>query len=607
MQTEGKKAPSYLGYVMTRWQQELEPVLKDATLQQEQELEVLWERTLQWLKGERGLERDSLRKPITQIRALIKALPLTESNTWRDSRSGRKEHIALHVFNLPEQEWERMNARTQLTVQERLENQQLLERPDAIVNQALVLIQSDDWAELVVALALCTGRRLAELMKTCTFTEKTAYSVWFTGQVKGRGREDEAFEVPTLVRAFLIVEALQRLRRLIDCTDLDVEQVSQKYNQAVNKVVNHYFEDLIPVRATRDRLHVHLLRAVFARIATFWYAPPNVADITYMAQVQGHRYILDPEVEKGETDEDIKNKRLNYASNANYFDYKIGIDGNIDGRQGIRLGRPGVTVIDAFVHAVPVEEQEEEGQRTQKRKGKAKRPESTSDWVPLTVRRRSRDWFREQISETRASSLPQSQKDDALLRKLLTQFVIGGNQATPSEAPVLSLDLLEISDKQRDVLRQAMALAGSVDLLSFLLAAGEQVALQLTAQVSHHGARHYESLPTEKLDTRDPDAYSERFRRAIYCVMKYNQEHSLADRWYLTDLAIQNLVGGRKESIKAYKAARAEEIASHHRELDIRPSFNRKPGKVRIQDVIVIPNEATAYPWGQPASAASPV
>jgi hypothetical protein len=157
-ETKKKKQP-VLGYIQDRWDRELRPSLILATLQQEAELEALWERTLRWLKEERGLQGDSLRKPITQIRGLIKQLELTSDNTWTDPRSRKQEHVALHIFNLPEAEWERMNARSGLTLQERLENQQFLEHPDAIVSRGLILVQSSDWAELLVALALGTGRR----------------------------------------------------------------------------------------------------------------------------------------------------------------------------------------------------------------------------------------------------------------------------------------------------------------------------------------------------------------------------------------------------------------------------------------------------------------
>ena len=169
-ETKKKKQPT-LAYIQDRWHEELEPSLVQATLGQEQELEALWERTLRWLKEERGLQGDSLRKPITQIRGLIKRLDLTADNTWTDPRSRKQEHVALHIFNLPEAEWERMNARSGLTLQERLENQQFLEYPDQIVNKGLILVQSSDWAELLVALGLGTGRRFWELVKTGTFVE----------------------------------------------------------------------------------------------------------------------------------------------------------------------------------------------------------------------------------------------------------------------------------------------------------------------------------------------------------------------------------------------------------------------------------------------------
>ena len=611
MTEQTTKLPPILGYIRDRWHQELEPVLEKATLEQEQELESLWERTLRWLKEERHLQGDSLRKPITQIRALIKTLVLSTGNTWTDPRSRKQEHVALHIFNLPEQEWVRMNANSQLTLQERLENQQFLVHTDAIVNRGLILIQSWDWAELLVALALGTGRRFWELVKTGTFVEVAPYVISFTGQAKGHGREYESFEFPTLYRAFLLVEGIKRLRRLIDWDEL-VDEYSpkyQKYNRAANEMVVHQFTDLIPVRPTREQLNLHVLRSVFARIATYWYCPPEVADVTFMAQVQGHRFILEPEVEPGETPKDIENKRLSYAAVNNYFDYKIGRqlpDGSyqVVGDQGIKLNLPGVTRLRAFPAAVLAEKQ---GEAVSKRKGKEKKSESTSDWAPWTVRRSTRAWARDLSGGTNASGSRQSEKDDAFLRKLLTLYVVSDQvEHVEAAAPVLSLDMLEVPEKTRDLYRQAMALAGTTDVLSFLLAAAQSEAQRLVNQEERHDARYYETLSTEALfdiRDRDPGARQELYHRAAYAVMKYNQEHTLRERWYLSDRAFQALAGGRKDFIKLYKEAHAEEIEAHHRELDIQEGFNRKPGNPQIQDVIKIPKEAIDFPWGRaPAS-----
>ncbi|GLV53164.1 hypothetical protein KDH_00190 [Dictyobacter sp. S3.2.2.5] len=61
-----------LGWVQRRWNEVLEPMVRRATVEQEAQLRVLWERELEWWKTQRGLAGDSLRKPITQVRSLIK-------------------------------------------------------------------------------------------------------------------------------------------------------------------------------------------------------------------------------------------------------------------------------------------------------------------------------------------------------------------------------------------------------------------------------------------------------------------------------------------------------------------------------------------------------
>lgn len=622
-----------LGWVRERWNMVLEPVIRVATGEQKVQLEELWKQELAYWNTVRGLQGDSLRKPLTQVRSLIKQLPLTEENSVVNVRTQEREHIALDVFNLAEEEWVRMNAHSQDVTHDRLAQQQLLERPDAIVHQALLLIQSPEWAELVVGLALCTGRRLAELLKTATFTEKEPYTVLFSGQVKGRGREETPYEIPTLVRSFLVVEGVQRLRRLIDCTSLEVEEVSQRYGRAVNEVVHSTFGDLIPVRTSRERLTVHVLRTVYARLATYWYAPPQVADITYMAYIQGHRFILEPQVEAGETPTEIERKRLNYASNANYFDYKVGDGhGNIDGRQGIRLGQPGVTVLDAFR---PQTDEAEKASEADAGSGRRKRRTSQTKeekaggtaraWIPITVRRPTRDWLRE-VGETMASEGRSSAstgtsklKDDDILRKLLTAYVIGEPEGasgqTPNEraASAVTLEMLDLPEATRALLQQGMALAASTDGMAFLVAAAEREARQLVNLAQRHESRHYETLPTSKLEARDAQASQERFRRAVHATMQWNRIHRPLEQWYITVLGVQKLVGGRKDLIKAYLDAHAEEIEQHHTSLGITPSYNRKPGGLQIQDAVEVPEDPAWFPqkhdteraMGEPGSSSS--
>ena len=50
---------SVLGWVRDRWEQELEPVLRPATVEQEVEIRALWERELEWEREYVRWEREN--------------------------------------------------------------------------------------------------------------------------------------------------------------------------------------------------------------------------------------------------------------------------------------------------------------------------------------------------------------------------------------------------------------------------------------------------------------------------------------------------------------------------------------------------------------------
>src|SRR5437867_2603161 len=77
----------------------------------------------------RGLAQASLNSPMTAMRKAIKALPLTEENTWINEKQER-EHLALKYMNFSKEEWGRIKGSTRKTVMNRLENQRLIEQPE---------------------------------------------------------------------------------------------------------------------------------------------------------------------------------------------------------------------------------------------------------------------------------------------------------------------------------------------------------------------------------------------------------------------------------------------------------------------------------------------
>ncbi|NJR54521.1 MAG: hypothetical protein HC768_07840 [Acaryochloris sp. CRU_2_0] len=257
-----------------------------------------------------------------------------------------ENHIALQAMNFTRDEWIEINLSISDTVATRNEQQSLIEQPNAIVDRAKMLLDSRDWAEVAAGLAVVTGRRCTELLQTAEFIYESPYTVWFTGALKRRQEERTLrFEIPTLAPAQQVIAALSKLRRTVNTVGLDLETINRKFSPPVAKACDLHFAELVPQRAGRGNLYTHLFRTIYARIATHWYAPPTVADIEYMAAIQGHFLI------QNEQDPTL---RRSLASTRHYNDYKIGDGrGNINGRQGVRLNDPGVQILKIFQQGVP--------------------------------------------------------------------------------------------------------------------------------------------------------------------------------------------------------------------------------------------------------------
>jgi Telomere resolvase len=252
-----------------------------------------------------------------------------------------EDHLALESMNFTVAEWTMINTPIADQVARRNENVVLLDNAEAIVAQAVRLLEQREWAEVAAGLVVLTGRRSSEILGTADFQAKSQWSVVFSGALKRRGEVQRlSFEIPTLTTAERVIAALAKLRLMCPTEGLSAEQINRKYSQAVATACDRHFSNLVPHRDGRDNLFTHLFRSVYAAIATHWYAPPTVDANEYKAAIQGHYAILET------TDSTLKRS---LAASRHYNDYKIGDrTGNIDGRQGIKLGYGGVEVIAVF-------------------------------------------------------------------------------------------------------------------------------------------------------------------------------------------------------------------------------------------------------------------
>lgn len=272
-------------------------------------------------------------------------LPDQQKNHLTDVRNAIKvldpNHPALQVIKFSPETWIEINEADRDRIADR--STKLINDPDAIVNQAIELIKTNNWSDIAAGLAVLTGRRCGEIIKTAQFEYKTQYSVTFKGALKRRNEAVElVFEIPVLCQADLVIKAISSLRLQLgkQIKFLSIREINQRYEERVAQKCDRYFSALVPTRDGKDNLYSHLFRAVYATIACFWYCPPSVPEMEYRAAIQGHYKLLN------EPDDKL---RRSLAASRHYFDYKIADRlGNIDGRLGIKLGMPGVKVIEQF-------------------------------------------------------------------------------------------------------------------------------------------------------------------------------------------------------------------------------------------------------------------
>jgi hypothetical protein len=314
----------------TKWLKSLLSVSLPQLFSEETDYEEWFDTMIRHME-ERGLVEPSQQKNfLTDIRNAIKVLD--------------PNHPALDVVKFDQETWTEINNRSSDRLEKR--TTKFISNPDAIVKRAKTLIKSYQWSEIAAGLAVLTGRRCTEVIKTANFKYKTQYSVIFSGSLKRRNEPVECvFEIPTLAESELVIQGISNLRSYLEgeIQDLSRHQISGRYSRAVASKCDLYFSDLVPRRDDKDNLYTHLFRAVYATIAAYWFCPPTVSELEYRAAIQGHYQILDE-----------KNPELRHsiAAGRNYFDYKISDgEGNIDGRLGIKLHLSDVEVIERFKHA----------------------------------------------------------------------------------------------------------------------------------------------------------------------------------------------------------------------------------------------------------------
>jgi len=146
------------------------------------------------------------------------------------------------------------------------------------------------WYEVSAALALVTGRRMAEIHCSGSFSRGSSpTTAVFTGQLKMKDRSDsiESYEIPILAPWEDINQGIQsliergkRFRTAKDC------------NRSVSKSLSRYMQE-VPMRLDHgDGALVSLeykdLRGIYASICNLKYRGDRISESDYFSQILGH-------------------------------------------------------------------------------------------------------------------------------------------------------------------------------------------------------------------------------------------------------------------------------------------------------------------------------
>jgi hypothetical protein len=327
------------GWLQDRWEM-LFPILAGLGYEQEEERARVCEEEIAYWRSRPTMKAlSSLGKPMTETRNAIKQrLALTEQNRYLNPKTEQREHLALKYLNFTQEEWRAISAPSAAKAQARLEAQQTIADPDAVVSKGRALLKSPSWPDRVVALALLVGRRLSEVLgPQSDLAPKTLSSVSFAGQLKRRDKILRPYEVPTLAQASEVLEAWRGVRDHREWKGVRPDEINACYGPQVIEAAQRQFSGLVPPRLGGD-LYTHLFRAVYGTIAVFYYCPSWVEELTYLNTILGHYWI----------DEDAIQQR-DYAATFHYHDSQISDEAVLKHqgkRKGVRLGDPVVHLLN---------------------------------------------------------------------------------------------------------------------------------------------------------------------------------------------------------------------------------------------------------------------
>ena len=201
-----------------------------------------------------------------------------------DLKNNIKKYYAVRSLSLTLEEIKTINDNYKIKVVKEHSSLKLIKNPQDFINKAVELLSSKSYITRVLAIALLSGRRVAEVGCTAEFSLIDKNTVMFKGQLKTKERECKPYRIPLLATPKLIISCLKEIRidkpQYINKPILFHSNCSKVLSMAVKK----YFSEFVESNITPKDL-----RAIYATIACSRYKKDNrKTPQLYYSEILGH-------------------------------------------------------------------------------------------------------------------------------------------------------------------------------------------------------------------------------------------------------------------------------------------------------------------------------
>ncbi len=151
--------------------------------------------------------------------------------------------------------------------------------------------KAPDWKKVSIALAIVSGRRMAEIhLSSSSFEYVDAKTCDFTGQLKVKGDAEEYFtknpsyHIPVLVDAQLVVNAhiwLKKNNKTVDDTRVAANRYTKDLSDAMKILKNRFGIE-------HDFFTYKGLRAIYAQVCSQVFNDNDPDNTLYLAEILGH-------------------------------------------------------------------------------------------------------------------------------------------------------------------------------------------------------------------------------------------------------------------------------------------------------------------------------